>query len=468
MRKPGIHLRILVPALGLITAATFALGALGIDMTRQFTSAGFRDRILFLARYLAINSEVGILVDDRAGLKRLATNMLSEDGVAKVAVFNKQGTRLVDVSREVAGHLSVVEAPVVLKRSRDVSLLFSAGIPAKISKKSDEETLGNVRITYSTGSIQRVMERITYRFIWFSAGLAALAGLFFYFISRSIVVQVTRLADAARQVAQGDFDLRIEPGSLPETRELAMAFNAMLDSLAKSSESLARADREVMRRNFLAEMGKFSLVIAHEVKNPLGIIKSSLDILKKGPDQPSSALMVEYMEDEIRRLNRLIEDFLAFARPAKPRFRSVDLNAVLKEVVSRFQLRKEGTDLEIPAEIPSGSCSAYADPDLLTRALANIIGNACEANNDRGTVRVTALCEHNTWIAVIEDEGKGIAHENLDKIFEPFFTTRSKGSGLGLAFAVQVVNLHGGSITADNREEGGARFSVKLSLEAKG
>jgi signal transduction histidine kinase len=465
MRRSGIHLRLLVAAFALICAATFSLGFLGITMTRNSLSKNFENRITFLARYLALNSEVGVLIDNKPGLKRLAHNLLGEEGVAKVKIYGRQGKLLATVSKEVPGPLAVVEAPVFLRRSRDISFLFSSGIPPQIPEESGQEIIGGVRIVYSTWSIQKLMETITTRFIWFSAGLAMLAGLVFYFISRSIVAEVTRLGEAARKVAGGDRKLRAAPGKIPETRELALAFNAMLDSLDESREALAKADREMMRQNFLAEMGKFSLMIAHEFKNPLSIIKSSVDVLKKDPPREAGEVMITYMEDEIRRLNRLIEDFLTFARPAQPRFRPVDLNDLLRELVSRIELKKAHAEIVFQVDIPSQPCMTRGDPDLLMRALGNVIDNACNANQDRGTVRISAEVEGNTWISTIEDEGEGIPPDHFEKIFEPFFTTRAKGTGLGLAFATQVINSHDGAISAENGEGKGARFRVLLPVE---
>lgn len=462
MKKPGIHIRLLLAAFALICAATFSLGAVGISITREFMESRFKDRMFFLAKYLALNAEVGVLIDDRSALERLASNLLSEEDVATVTILDNHGNKLVNISSGVSSSLRIVETPVISRRLRDVNLLFSLDTGVKIS---ETESIGKVRITYSTRGIDQLMALIGRRFIFFSAGLTCLAGLIFYFISRSIVVQVTRLAQAAHRVAGGDLELRAQPGTLPETRKLALAFNAMLDSLAASRNALEEANKRIMRQKMLAEMGKFSLMIAHEVKNPLSIIKCSVDVLKKDQSLPTRSTMIGYIEDEIKRLNRLIEDFLSFARPSLPSFRVVDLNAMLKEVVTRFELQKAGTSIEIQAEISSVPCQAQADPDLLIRALSNIIKNACEANGEKGLVRITACCRQNTWIVEVEDEGKGIAPENLKKIFEPFFTTRTKGTGLGLAFAFQAINNHGGVITAKNRAEGGARFKVELKIE---
>ncbi len=217
----------------------------------------------------------------------------------------------------------------------------------------------------------------------------------------------------------------------------------------------------MIRQTTLAELGKFSLMIAHEVKNPLGIIKSSMDILKK--DIPEGDMMVEFIEDEIRRLNRLIEDFLLFARPANPAFRPVNLHEMLKHCAERFELQTADIPVTIETDIPEDNYEGLADPDLLVRAIGNIIKNAMESGGeDENVIRIRAFFEKDFWIAEISDQGPGIDPEYIDKIFEPFFTTRSKGTGLGLAFAFQVIKAHGGMITAQNSPEGGAVFQIKI------
>jgi len=226
------------------------------------------------------------------------------------------------------------------------------------------------------------------------------------------------------------------------------------------------ANKQMMRQNTLAEMGKFSLMVAHEVKNPLGIMKSSLDSLKKRSADTHSDTMIAYIEDEISRLNRLIEDFLAFARPVKPYFREVDFNAVLKKVLD--SCRMQFKDRTVHAEIAAAPSEAmvYADPDLCERMVGNLLKNAFDASPAGGSIIVRAYREGEMYTFDIADEGPGIDETIIDKIFEPFFTTRSKGTGLGLAYVVQIVNTHDGCITAENRQSGGALFRVKIPLQS--
>ena len=462
MKNPGIHVRILLAAFILISATTFTLGYIGANISHQFAQKRFIEHISFLAKYLALNAELGILIDDRSMLRRLAVNLMSERDVVGVAILDSHNRELIRIPEATSGSFPVMETPVFLTESREESMAF------EYNKGAKESLIGKVRITYSTVGIDQLWATMITYFIWLAGGLTCLAGLIFYFISRSLVAPVKGLAQAARRVAQGDRNLRAQPGTLPETRELAVAFNVMLDSLERNRRSLEEAKEQMRRQKTLAEMGQFSLMIAHEFKNPLSIIKSSLDVLKKDFTLSSDNTMVFYIEDEIMRLNRLIGDFLIFARPSAPSFQHTDLNALLQEIVTRFELQKTGMPCAIRSQIPSDPCYASVDPDLLIRAIGNVIKNAFEANGDKCVVQVTATRRADAWTAEIADDGEGIAPENIEKIFNPFFTTRAKGAGLGLAYASQAITAHGGVISAENRMEGGALFRVEIPVSQGG
>lgn len=441
----------------------------GVQITRKFMLKRFRQRISFLAGYLADNAEVGVLMGDKAGLKTLAMNLLGEEDVARVTIFDKDHTPLITLFKTVPGPLSSVEAPVTFKSSHGENILYDAfRTPFGKAKSGGEESIGKVSIDFSTHGINNLIIRITQQFIWISIALAILAGIVFYVMSRSIVQDVTRLANAARRVGEGNLEMRAEPGNLPETRELALAFNAMLESLAKNRKALLKANQEMARHEALAEVGKFSLMVAHEVKNPLGIIKSSLDVLKKDKELPSDNTMVVYMEDEIRRLNRIIEDFLMFSRPVEPMFRPVDLNGLAREIVARFEIQNSDSHIQLVDDIDSSSCVSNADRDLLTRALSNVVKNAYDASTGNGKVWITTSCRGAEWSIEVRDEGAGIPPENIKRIFEPFFTTKSKGTGLGLAFTAQVVKAHGGHITAENNSVQGALFRIGIPKTGDG
>ncbi len=463
-KRPGIHFRLLFSAVLLISATTLALGYMGVGVINEFIRARFENRITFLTRHLAVNSILGILIDERIMLRRLADSLLKEKDVVRVTILNNNDDVLINVSDapiEMSDDFSVVEAPVFTKEPREESRPFQLN-----GMNDDEEApIGKVRVTYSTTELKDLLFVMKYRFFVFSVGLAVLSAVIYYFISRSLVAPITQLALAARRVATGDLEIRAVPGKLPETRELVLAFNTMLDSIEKNREALDEANKKMVQQKTLAEMGKFSMMIAHEIKNPLSIIKSSLDMLKKEDAvMASKEMMTAYMDDEIRRLNTLIEDFLFFAKPATPNFRKVDLNAMLREIILRFEIQPDAAAIRFKLEIsPDGSAST-ADPDLLTRAFSNIIKNAVESNDFKGEVVIRTHISASRWVAEITDQGRGIPEEYVEKLFEPFFTTRTKGTGLGLAFVSQVIAAHSGDVTAENTDIGGALFRVTLPI----
>lgn len=456
----GIHFRLLAAGFAIIVATTVILGYMGLRISRQFVQIRFEDRIDFLTRHLALNAELGVLIDDRDMLKRLAMNLLSEKDVVAVSIFDREGNELTGVVRKMAGSVLFREYPVTLRAVEEETRAFAEEIPGG---SKTEQTIGGVRIAYSTKGIDQLLVTMRNRFALLSIGLAAVVGFVFYFLSHSLVAPVTELAGAAKRVAGGDMKFRVEPGTLPETRDLALAFNAMLDSLEQSRGALEKVHQEMMRRNTLAEMGKFSLMIAHEVKNPLSIIKTSLDLLKKDRADIAGETLVVYIEEEIRRMNRLIEDFLAFARPSRPVFREVRINELVRTILTRFEMQHAGLPLQVSLECLDEERVIDGDPDLLTRAVDNILKNAFEANGEKGRIAV-ALHRNGERISIeVRDEGEGISEEIMDRICEPFFTTRSKGTGLGLAYVLQVIESHGGFLKAENHPEGGALFRIELS-----
>jgi len=470
--KPlGIHTRMIVVAFLVIASTTLILGIVGIRISGRFMQERVKDHISFLSRYLALNSEVGVLINDRTGLNSLAHNLLGERDVARVLILDNQDNALVDLSRPSEAPLSVVETAVVFKRARDENIIFDDRLdifnnPFMKKPLVVEEVIGKVRIYFSTHGIDQLIVLISRKFLWLSMALAGVAVLLFFFISRSIGVELNTLTVAAQQIGRGDFSLRVSPGKLPETRALALAFNAMLDYLDQSQKALERANREMVKQKVLADMGRFSMMIAHEVKNPLAIIKSSLDILKTDLNLNSDQTMVAYIEDEIVRLNKLIEAFLRFARPAKPVCREVDLSQMLTDVVERFEMIHHDRPITINLDPGNGPVVACVDRDLMVRAIGNVIKNACEAAGTDGTVTVTVSRDSasDCWRVAIADTGEGIDPAHLQAIFEPFFTTRSSGTGLGLPFAAQVVKAHGGFIIAENSPSGGAIFTIEIPV----
>ena len=401
-------------------------------------------------------------------LRSLALNLLGEEDVGRVTIMDNQNTKLVDIEREVLSPVSYVETPVVFKKAGGENVLFA--VPkhnpfVRTDGQESTQTIGKVKIVYSTHGINSLMNEIMVKFLLLSGLLAMVGGGVFFFISHPMVREVRTLADGAEKVGQGDLEYRAALGSFPETRKLSVAFNKMLDSLKQNRIKLDEANTRMARHQALAEVGKFSLMVAHEFKNPLGIIKSSFDMLKKDFNVPKENAFAWYIEDEIRHVNTLVEDFLAFSRPSKGVFKRTDLNGMVSDVCARFSVMYNDSSKVVfsYSAIPGSPFYAEADEALLTRSITNLLKNAFESVEDQGSVTVCVeIIPENLWQINVMDSGQGISPDDMERIFDPFYTTKTKGSGLGLAFVKQAVLAHGGSVTAVNRREGGSVFSLTV------
>ena len=216
----------------------------------------------------------------------------------------------------------------------------------------------------------------------------------------------------------------------------------------------------------MAEIGNFSMMIAHELKNPLGIIKGSVDIIsKEGVKAQVSRTMMEYIQDEVKRLNRLVEDFLSFARPNPAHKSFVDINQVIDKIVNLIPLPEfKEKDISLTVKLAQEIPEINVDEHQIYQTLVNIFNNAIQAIPQQGEITIKTEHIRNGILITFMDTGVGISDEEKEKIFEPFFTKKQRGTGLGLAVVKKIIDNHKGEITITDREGGGTVFSLWLPM----
>ena len=306
-----------------------------------------------------------------------------------------------------------------------------------------------------------------------ATGLVAvlLATLLSFGVARTVTRPLAAITDVMRDVAAtGDLTRKIALGSGrrwpdADARLLADTFNTLTDSIA-------RFQREISQKERLSSLGRLSTVIAHEIRNPLMIIKASLHGLRR-PGLTAAELgeAVADIDEEVARLNRIVNEVLDFARPVPLRRSTVDLNAFCRECADASVRAGEGATvhLDLAPEAPP----VTIDPDRLRIALVNLLTNARQAvaaRNGDGpapepgaplvTLR-TAVRPGGTTI-VVADRGVGIDRANEARVFDPFFTTRPGGTGLGLAIAKTIVEGLGGTIAVASVPGRGTEFRIDL------
>jgi two-component system sensor histidine kinase HydH len=214
----------------------------------------------------------------------------------------------------------------------------------------------------------------------------------------------------------------------------------------------------------LAALGQMVASVSHEIKNPLGIIRSTAELLseKSSSDEIQSKLS-NIIVEESGRLNDVVTEFLDFARPQEPHFRDCRLEEIIQRNLAflKSELDKRGIVVNT-GTLNAKSFAIEADPDQLYRAFLNIFINAIQSIRDSGEVSVDIKEEEALYRVEIIDTGSGIGPENLSKIFNPFFTTKDKGSGLGLSIVRKIIEIHKGKVWIESEQGVGTRVFVAL------
>jgi two-component system, NtrC family, sensor histidine kinase HydH len=228
--------------------------------------------------------------------------------------------------------------------------------------------------------------------------------------------------------------------------------------LQENFESMKRADR-------LSALGQLSAGLAHEIRNPLASIEGAVTVLQR--ESPSEARRLEFLDiihKESRRLNRLLNSFLDFAKPAEPDLKVVEIDELLESVISLARHADGDGRLELRKEIQAGASRLKCDPEQMKQVFLNLVMNAVQAMPHGGTVVLAARRDKGRIVIDVEDQGPGISQDKLERVFDPFFTTKDAGTGLGLSVAHQIVRQHGGGLTIPRNSPTGATFRVSLPL----
>jgi two-component system, NtrC family, sensor histidine kinase HydH len=294
--------------------------------------------------------------------------------------------------------------------------------------------------------------------------LAAASGAYLFFlffveewsqISADLVLRLASLAmiaNLANILAQ-------------ELREQMAMQRRAAEQVAEAMAQVREAEEAVRRSDRLAALGQLSAGLAHELRNPLGTIKASSEMLARqvGAENEVAREMAGFIASEVDRCNSLITRFLEFARPLGARLETADLAQILDRAVAQVEREAPGVAIykNYAPEIPPFPI----DSELMERVFYNLALNAVQSTAPGGAVTVKTRAAGGTAEVAVIDRGSGIEPGSLDSIFNPFFTTKPRGTGLGLAIVSKIVDGHGGKITVESEPGKGSIFRVFLPME---
>jgi two-component system, NtrC family, sensor histidine kinase HydH len=250
-------------------------------------------------------------------------------------------------------------------------------------------------------------------------------------------------------------------------RKQAHALRNATDELRQAHQELRQNFESMKRAERLHALGQLSAGLAHEIRTPLASIEGAAAVVQRmSHGEEKCHELLEIIQKESRRLNRLLTSFLDFAKPRRPDMKMVEIDDLFNSVIALARHAGNNRLLELRKDRPPGLSTLECDPEQLKQVLLNLIMNAIQAMPQGGTVVLAARQIGHTVTIDVQDQGCGISHDNLERIFDPFFTTKDTGSGLGLSVADQIIRQHGGMLTIARSSPEGATVRISLPLKS--
>lgn len=250
------------------------------------------------------------------------------------------------------------------------------------------------------------------------------------------------------------------------TRRLEQTHAALRDEVRRLTDELERKNRELEQRKRLADLGQIAAHVAHEVRNTLVPVALYLSLLRRRlTDDAGSLDILTKVDSGFTALDATVNDLLHFTADRDPRLEAVTLRTLVEDVCTSLAPQVEAQGIRPQFDVAAG-LRVLADPDMLRRAVLNLVLNAIDAMPDGGELVFTSWSGPHGVELEVADSGPGLSDAARQHAFEPFFTTKRNGTGLGLAIVYRIAEVHGGNVLAQNCPEGGAAFTLRLPHRA--
>lgn len=441
---------------GALALAADTAGRVVSASDRGWIGRGVRGEPWYLApSTLAANQATARTADGRAPTLALAGPVRGADGrlLGSIVLLTRWRALVQDAVGEDAPSVVVRDAAGrTLFRGRDFPPV------SRISGTAHTRVGVSVEAAVSTAAALGPLREAARRLVLLAA-LVLLVGVpGAVLLARSTtreLARLTRQAEAAQRTGTPAF-APADPAAPADVRTLAAA-------LAEMAERVEASRRELARQETLAALGTMAAGLAHEVRTPLSVIRGSAEIIARAarPDTREAELG-DFIIEEADRLGRLVDDMLAFARPREPRRAPIDLAEVAARVAEGWA---RGAHPSIALRTRLDPAPALGDAEQMVQVALNLATNAAQASPPGGEIHLRTGAEGGDALLEVEDSGRGISPDELERVWTPFFSRRPGGTGLGLPIVRRIVEAHGGRVEIESEVGRGTRVTVRLPLD---
>ncbi len=423
--------------------------------------AELQNRGRALSSLMAVATTNALLAEDLASLAEVIDRIRSQPDVSYGEVVDAEGNVLAStdpgrVGQRVKPRVKVSDTMPLKPGDRVLDLRENIKVAG--------HTVGAVFVGMSTDNLDRALAATRNEGLLFILGALVVGSIAAWALSFATTRNLHAMTLAVRRLTQGDMDVRVNSGSHDEVGLLARAFDAMVESLQRTSQQVKLEHEKRTDAERLACVGELSASIAHEIRNPLSAIINSVNLMARG-DLPGEdrEQVVSIMNAESERLQRILNDFLTFSRVPESKVREADLCQLVRDtvtLVSKDPATPDNVRLETRFRAPQ--CVGRFDPDQVRQVLMNLIMNGVQAMPDGGQLLVEVEQAGSRYRVHVVDTGGGIPEDLIGKIMRPFVTGRKNGTGLGLSIVQRILMQHGSKLNVVSHPGVGTEMSFEL------
>jgi signal transduction histidine kinase len=447
---------------------------------RQSAKHTMQQEINVLTRVIAHRSTAALTFGDRQLAMENLRTLAEKETIVSACIYDNYGTLFAEYIDDSTARYSCAETPDKSQQGY-LGQYFNVQYDIKL----DDAVIGSIHIRASLHDINRRLVQYIYTVALIFLAVGALVFMLAIKLQKIITRPIDELAQASRIISRGrDYSIRVKQTTNDEVGQLMAAFNVMLDGIEQRDAALVdakenleemvrgrtrelrEAQNELLRSERMATLGQLTATVSHELRNPLGTIRTSVFTLanKLRDREPGLAKNIERIERNIIRCDNIITELLDFSRIRALQHEKTNLRRWIGSVIE---------DMDVPESINvrlelDDNIDVEIDRDLLRRVIVNLVDNACHAlqevaeeGSDSTIIIQSALNNSRTEIIVI-DTGPGIPEEVLPHIFEPLYSTKSFGVGLGLPVVKQIMEQHGGGVEVASEKNVGTRVVLWL------